>query len=81
MLNNVGDGEQVGIEGDAYEQVSHVLQAARPKIQKWIGDAGEDNADLMDRLLLMNDLINNVLDRYEACKKGDWAKAAEIDAT
>lgn len=29
----------------------------------------------------MNDLINNVLDRYEACKKGDWAKAAEIDAT
>ena len=80
MLNNVADGEQVGIEGDAYEQVSHVLKAARPKIQKWIGDAGEDNADLMDRLLLMNDLINNVLDRYEACKKGDWAKAAEIDA-
>lgn len=35
----------------------------------------------LDRLLLMNDLINNVLDRYEACKKGDWAKAAEIDAT
>lgn len=102
MLNNIAQDEQVGVEGDAYEQVSSVLKAARPKIQKWIGDAGEDNADLMgasrhtrqqiqsvpadccftpDRLLLMNDLINNVLDRYEACKKGDWAKAAEIDAT
>ncbi|KAI5449067.1 ARF-binding protein [Naganishia albida] len=81
MLNNIAQDEQVGVDGDAYEQVSGILKAARPKIQKWIGDAGEDNADLMDRLLLMNDLINNVLDRYEACKKGDWAKAAEIDAT
>lgn len=34
-----------------------------------------------DRLLLMNDLINNVLERFEACKRGDWSKAAEIDAT
>ncbi|KAJ9113015.1 hypothetical protein QFC22_006111 [Naganishia vaughanmartiniae] len=81
MLNNIAEGEQLGIEGDVYEQVSGVLKAARPKIQKWIGEAGEDNADLMDRLLLMNDLINNVLDRYEACRRGDWAKAAEIDAT
>lgn len=54
---------------------------ARPKIQKWIAEAGEDNAELMDRLLLMNDLINNVLDRYEAIRTGDWAKAQEIDAT
>ncbi len=29
----------------------------------------------------MNDLINNVLERFEACKRGDWSKAAEIDAT
>jgi hypothetical protein len=29
----------------------------------------------------MNDLINNVLERFEACKRGDWTKAAEIDAT
>ncbi|KAJ9112894.1 hypothetical protein QFC19_000449 [Naganishia cerealis] len=81
MLNNIAEGEMLGVEGDVYDQVSSVLKAARPKIQKWIGEAGEDNADLMDRLLLMNDLINNVLDRYEACRKGDWAKAAEIDAT
>jgi hypothetical protein len=36
---------------------------------------------LADRLLLINDLINNVLDRYQAIKAGDWAKAREIDAT
>jgi ADP-ribosylation factor-binding protein GGA len=47
MLNNIAQDEQVGVDGDAYEQVSSVLKAARPKIQKWIGDAGEDNADLM----------------------------------
>lgn len=63
------------------QQVAKVCRMARPKIQKWIAEAGEDNAELMDRLLLMNDLINNVLDRYEAIKTGDWAKAQEIDAT
>jgi hypothetical protein len=35
----------------------------------------------LDRLLLINDLINNVLNRYQAIKSGDWAKAQEIDAT
>jgi hypothetical protein len=29
------------------QQVSQVCKMARPKIQKWIGDAGEDNAELM----------------------------------
>jgi ADP-ribosylation factor-binding protein GGA len=52
MLNNIAEGEQLGIEGDVYEQVSGVLKAARPKIQKWIGEAGEDNADLMGRCIL-----------------------------
>lgn len=50
MLNNIAQDEQVGVDGDAYEQVSGILKAARPKIQKWIGDAGEDNADLMGTL-------------------------------
>jgi len=88
------------------QQVAQICKMARPKIQKWIGEAGEDNAELMgtswticgsvircfeiadftlalilDRLLLINDLINNVLNRYQAIKAGDWAKAQEIDAT
>jgi hypothetical protein len=29
------------------QQVAQVCKMARPKIQKWIGDAGEDNAELM----------------------------------
>lgn len=32
----------------------------------------------MDRLLLCNDLINNALDRFEACKKGDWVAARAV---
>jgi len=32
----------------------------------------------IDRLLLCNDLINNSLDRYEAVKAGDWAKAQSL---
>lgn len=35
----------------------------------------------MDRLLLINDLLNNVIDRYEACKNGDFARANEIHGT
>lgn len=52
----------------------------QPKIQKWIGSAEEnDDAENIDKLLLMNDLINNVLDRYEEYKKGNRNASAEID--
>lgn len=33
----------------------------------------------LDRLLLMNDLINGVLERYEECRKGDWARGRQVD--
>jgi hypothetical protein len=32
-----------------------------------------------DKLLLMNDLINNVLVRYNSFRKGDRSATAEID--
>lgn len=32
-----------------------------------------------DRLLLMNDLINGVLERYEECKQGNWDKGRGVD--
>ncbi len=52
----------------------------QPKIQKWVADSAEEEAsDNMDRLLMMNDLINNVVNRYEAFKKGDRSATAEID--
>lgn len=34
-----------------------------------------------DRLLLVNDTINHVCDRYEAFKKGDFTATASIDAS
>lgn len=52
----------------------------QPKIQKWIADSAEGDANGgMDRLLMMNDLINNVVNRYDAFKKGDRSATAEID--
>lgn len=78
MLNNVTEGERVGIEGDAYEQVAGVCKMARPKIQRWINEESDGESDLMDRLLMINDLLNNVIDRYEACRRGDSGRAQEI---
>ncbi|KAF5392386.1 hypothetical protein D9757_001561 [Collybiopsis confluens] len=69
------------VEGDAYEQIASILKAARPKLQKWVEeagagtDAGEDSESL-DTFLQMNDQINIVLNRYEAFKKGDYVQAA-----
>lgn len=42
---------------------------------------GADALRAIDRLLLMNDLINNVVRRYEAFKAGDRNATADIDAT
>jgi hypothetical protein len=93
MLNNAREGEKVGLEGDAYEQVAMACRGARPKIQKWIEqDTGEREgmmgesfcalgwalADDIERLLLCNDLINTALERYEACRAGDWSKAQAL---
>lgn len=33
-----------------------------------------------DRLLLINDLINGVIDRYEAARKGDWSQGRQVNA-
>jgi len=96
MLNNAREGEKVGIEGDAYEQVAMACRGARPKIQKWIEqDTGEregmmgqsflfdpnlrgEGLTVIERLLLCNDLINTALERYEACRVGDWSKAQAL---
>ncbi|KAF8996012.1 VHS domain-containing protein [Cyathus striatus] len=68
MLDNVDTtrGERFA-KGDAYDQVSTILASARPRLQKWINDA--------ERRIL-NRLINTVLERYEAFKRGDYAAAA-----
>ncbi|TEB29671.1 VHS-domain-containing protein [Coprinellus micaceus] len=77
MLDNVdvNHGEKF-VNGDAYDQVSSILKAARPKIQKWISDAQNDDPESLDTFLQINDQINNVMNRYEAFKKGDYSVAA-----
>ncbi|ODO03179.1 hypothetical protein I350_06024 [Cryptococcus amylolentus CBS 6273] len=78
MLNNATEGEKIGIEGDAYDQVAGACRGARPKIVKWIEDDDGEKEGMMDRLLLCNDLINTALERFEACKAGDWTRARAV---
>ena len=78
MLNNAREGEKIGLEGDVYDQVAHACRGARPRIQKWIEEDTGEREGVMDRLLLCNDLINNALERFEACKAGDWGRAQAI---
>ncbi|ORX34513.1 hypothetical protein BD324DRAFT_604723 [Kockovaella imperatae] len=78
MLNNAKEGERIGVDGDVYDQVAAACRGARPKIQRWIEQDAGEREGMMERLLLCNDLINNALDRYEACKVGDWAKAQAL---
>ncbi|GAA5868594.1 hypothetical protein JCM3774_005440 [Rhodotorula dairenensis] len=78
MLNNAAPKERF-VEGDAYDQIAKRCRHVQPKLQKWIADSAESNPDAMDRLLLINDLINNVIKRYDAFKAGDRSATAEID--
>jgi len=64
-------------KGDAYDQVASVCRQARPKIQKWIGEAEEGDPESLDTFLHINDMINNVLDRYERYQKGDYTAVVE----
>ncbi|CAE6394447.1 unnamed protein product [Rhizoctonia solani] len=84
LLDNfdVSRGEKFA-RGDAYDehtyvkQVASVLRQARPKIQKWIGEAEEGDPESLDTFLHINDMINNVLERYDRFQKGDYSATAE----
>ncbi|KAK0536694.1 ARF-binding protein [Tilletia horrida] len=78
MLNNVNEGEKF-VQGDAYDQIANQLRSVQPRIQKWVSEAEEAESTHLDRLLLINDLINKVCERYESFKKGDFTATAEID--
>ncbi|PLW41163.1 hypothetical protein PCANC_12381 [Puccinia coronata f. sp. avenae] len=77
LLNNAQPGEKF-VEGDAFDQLSQKCKQVQPKLQKWINESA-DNPEMMDRLLLINDLTNNVLERYIAFKAGDFSATAEIN--
>jgi len=78
MLDNMDPSKPERlVQGDAYDQVATICRNARPKIQKWIADAESDDPESLDTFLSINDLINNVLDRYERYQKGDFTAAPQ----
>ncbi|KAF8498284.1 hypothetical protein JB92DRAFT_2744870 [Gautieria morchelliformis] len=82
MLDNVDPSRRERfVAGDVYDQVATPLMSARPKLQKWISDAESDDPESLAIFLQINDQINNVLTRFEAFKKGDYAAAANAIPT
>ncbi|PWN88098.1 VHS-domain-containing protein [Acaromyces ingoldii] len=78
MLDNRNEGETFA-KGDAYDQIASHLRSVQPRLQKWIGEAEEGEAEHLDRLLLINDLINQVCERHKAYSKGDFSVTVTID--
>lgn len=63
---------QKWIEDDNGEREGMMGEVAKT-CMPWI------SADVnQERLLLCNDLINTALERFEACKVGDWTKAQAV---
>ncbi|KAF9432776.1 hypothetical protein BGZ76_010324, partial [Entomortierella beljakovae] len=73
MLNDVKPGEIIG-RGDIFEDLLNTCKAAQPKIQKFISE-GEDDVN-MEKMLHINDVINNVIEQYNQVKRGNLVKAA-----
>ncbi|KAG0279784.1 hypothetical protein BGZ96_001809 [Linnemannia gamsii] len=73
MLNEVKPGESIG-RGDKFEELLSTCKAAQPKVQKFIGEASDD--DDMEKLLQINDVINNVIEQYSQVKSGRLVKSA-----
>ncbi|KAG0013677.1 hypothetical protein BGZ81_000884 [Podila clonocystis] len=73
MLNDVKSGEIIG-RGDIFEDLLGTCKAAQPKIQKFINE-GED-VENMEKLLEINDIINNVIQQYGQVKSGNLVKVS-----
>ncbi|KDN39951.1 VHS-domain-containing protein [Tilletiaria anomala UBC 951] len=79
MLNQAKEGERF-VKDDAYDQICTQLKSVQPRLQKWISEVEEeDENSSMDRLLLINDTINQVIARYASYVKGDFSATVSID--
>lgn len=78
MLNNY-QAEEKFVKGDGYDQIAGHLRGVQPRLQKWISDAEDGESEQIDRLLLLNDLVNQVCERYQAFKSGDLSATVNID--
>lgn len=62
------------------QQICTQLKSVQPRLQKWISEAETDaETSHLDRLLLINDTINQVISRYAAYVKGDFSVTVSID--
>ncbi|KAG0251689.1 hypothetical protein BG011_007441 [Mortierella polycephala] len=73
MLNDVKPGEIIG-RGDIFEEIFETCKAAYPKVQKIISE--NKDPDNIDKLLELNDVLNNVIEQYNQVKSGNLVKAA-----
>ncbi|KAF8946250.1 hypothetical protein BGZ47_000999 [Haplosporangium gracile] len=71
MLNEVKPGEIIG-RGDIFEDMYGTCKAAQPKVQKFISE--NEDPDNMDKLLELNDVLNNVIEQYKEVKSGNLVK-------
>ncbi|KAG0212231.1 hypothetical protein BGX33_003748 [Mortierella sp. NVP41] len=71
MLNDVKPGEIIG-RGDIFEDLYGTCKAAQPKVQKFISE--NEDPDNMDKLLELNDALNNVIEQYKEVKSGNLVK-------
>ncbi|KAF9931884.1 hypothetical protein BGZ67_005084 [Mortierella alpina] len=71
MLNDVKPGEIIG-RGDIFEDLFGTCKAAQPKIQRFISE--NEDPENMDKLLELNDILNNVVEQYEQVKNGNLVK-------
>ncbi|KAF9142670.1 hypothetical protein BGX30_002418 [Mortierella sp. GBA39] len=71
MLNEVKTGEIIG-RGDIFEDIYGTCKAAQPKVQKFISE--NEDPDNMDKLLELNDVLNNVIEQYKEVKDGNLVK-------
>ncbi|KAG0050646.1 hypothetical protein BGZ83_004579 [Gryganskiella cystojenkinii] len=71
MLNDVKPGEIIG-RGDIFEELLATCKAAKPKVESIITE--DKDPDNTDKLLKLNELLNNVIEQYAEVKKGNLVK-------
>jgi ADP-ribosylation factor-binding protein GGA len=71
LMQQKADGKSVS-DNDQVQELLSAVKTAQPKITKWIEEnvGDDDERSRLDRLLYLNDLMNDVIVMYEAKKAG-----------
>ncbi|CAG8551562.1 977_t:CDS:10 [Paraglomus occultum] len=76
MLDGVKEGEKIG-DNDVFHELMTSCKGVQPKIQKLITE--EEESDSIEKLLSLNDLINNVLKRYDNISNGIFTPVEQVE--